>query len=145
MLSELCQELRNWFDRDQPHITGTFKISEGKITDTNFRNIIQTNQYFRIIGSVFNDGVHKYTDELSLTDETFTGSINLMAIPKAVLDLSKEIDDWVTKYADAAASPFNSESFGGYSYSKSGGGSSGSSGISWQSAFASKLNLWRKI
>lgn len=145
MLSELCQELRNWFDRGQPHINETFEIVDGKITNDNFISVIQTNQYFRIIGSVFNDGVHKYTDELSLTDETFTGSINLMAIPKAVLDLSTEIDNWITEYGAVAASPFQSESFGGYSYSKSSGRSSEGSDVSWQSAFASKLNLWRKI
>lgn len=148
MLSDLCQELKNWFDRDQPHINGTFEISDGKITTTDFTDVIQANQYFRIIGSVFNDGVHKYTNELALTDETFDGSIWLMAIPKAVLDLNKEIDDWITKYCGAdseAMSPFNSESFGGYSYSKSGGGSSDNPGASWQGAFASRLNLWRKI
>lgn len=145
MLSELCQELRNWFDRGQPHINGTFEIVDGKITTDDFINVIQTNQYFRIVGSVFNDGVYQYTQELSLIDESFTGSVWLMAIPKAVLDLSTEIDNWITEYGTAAASPFQSESFGGYSYSKSSGGSSGGSGVSWQSAFVSKLNLWRKI
>ena len=72
-----------------------------------------------------------------------------MAIPKAVLDLNKDIDDWITKYCsidNEAMSPFNSESFGGYSYSKSGGGSSSDNiGASWQNVFASRLNLWRKI
>lgn len=145
MLSELCQELRNWFDKGQPHLNKTFGISNGKITTDDFTDVIQINQYFRIVGSVFNDGVYKYTNTLQLTDETFEGSIWLMAIPKAVLDLDKEIDDWITNYGEVAKSPFSSESFGGYSYSKSSSGSSGDSGVSWQSAFASKLNLWRKI
>lgn len=149
MLSELCQELKNWFDRDQPHISSTFEISGGTIITTDFTSVIQPNQYFRIYGSVFNDGVHQYTDSLNLVDETFKGTVCLMAIPKAVLDLNKDIDDWVTKYCGAdseALSPFNSESFGGYSYSKSNGSSSGGSGgASWQSTFASRLNMWRKI
>ena len=148
MLSELCQELRNWFDRGQPHINGALEISSGKIITADFINVIQANQYFRIVGSVFNDGVYKYTNDLMLIDEVFDGSIWLMAIPKAVLDLDKEIDDWMTKYFNIdseAMSPFDSESFGGYSYSKSSGGSSGGSGVSWQNVFASKLNLWRKI
>lgn len=145
MLTELCQDLKNWFDRDQPHIVDTFEIRDGRIINDDFTNTIQTNQYFRIVGSVFNDGVHQYTDSLVLTDEVFKGSVNLMAIPKAVLDLSGEIDAWITKYGDAASSPYTSESFGGYSYSKSGTGSSGGNGSSWQSAFASKLNKWRKI
>ena len=150
MLSDLCQELKNWFDRGQPRIHGKFEISDGKIITTGFTDVIQTNQYFRIIGSVFNDGVYQYTDELVLIDETFDGAIWLMAIPKAVLDLNQDIDDWITKYCGAdseAMSPFSSESFGGYSYSKSGsgGGSSNNLGASWQDIFASRLNMWRKI
>lgn len=149
MLSELCQELKNWFDRNQPKLHGDFEISEGKITDETFIEAIQNNQYFRIISSVFNDGVYKYTNDLELINEKFNGSIWLMAIPKDVIDLSAEIDAWQAKYNNIdseAMSPFASESFGGYSYTKASGNSeSGSSNPSWQSVFASKLNLWRKI
>lgn len=146
MLSELCQELKNWFDRGQPRLYGAFEISDGKIVDADFINVIQNNQYFRIVGSVFNDGVYKYTDDLSLTDELFVGSIWLMAVPKIVVDLSAEIDAWIEEYGSAVNSPYSSESFGGYSYTKSSGGSNDqSSNPSWQSVFASKLSLWRKI
>lgn len=144
MLTELCQELKNWFDRGQPRIHGAFEIVDGKIVDTDFTDVIQDNQYFRIIGSVFNDGVHQYTNELGLTDEAFVGSIWLMAVPKAVIDLADEIDTWVTQYGDSVKSPYNSESFGGYSYSMA-SGSGSSSKPTWQSVFANKLNLWRKI
>ena len=147
MISELCRELRNWFDRDQPHLHGAFEIKNGTIQDKDFTDIIKNNQYFRITGSIFNDGVYQYTDKLVLTDELFVGSVNLMAIPKEVLDLSAEIDSWKEKYANLdseAMSPFNSESFGGYSYSKSSGGS-GVDSSSWQGVFASRLSKWRKI
>ena len=147
MLSELCQELRNWFDRDQPRVHGAFEISVGKITDEDFTSIIQNNQYFRIIGSVFNDGVHKYTNDLVLNDELFVGSIWLMAVPPAVVSLSDEIDSWVSKYGEGMNSPYSSESFGGYSYTKASrtGSGSGTTSPTWQSTFASRLNLWRKI
>lgn len=145
MLSNLCQELKNWFDRDQPKIHGAFEISNGKIIDEDFTDVIQNNQYFRIIGSVFNDGVYKYTNDLQLTDELFVGHIWLMAIPKEVLDLSNEIDEWISKYGENVNSPYSSESFGGYSYTKASSGSSGSSISSWQNAFATRLNVWRKI
>ena len=150
MISELCRELRNWFDRDQPHLHGAFEIKNGTIQDEDFTDIIKTNQYFRITGSIFNDGVYKYTNELQLTDELFVGSVNLMAIPTEVLSLSAEIDAWKDKYLgldSEAMSPFNSESFGGYSYSKSDAGNSGSGfgSSSWQGVFASRLNKWRKI
>lgn len=147
MLSEICQELKNWFDRDQPRLYGAFEISGGKLIDDDFVGVIKENQYFRIIGSVFNDGVYKYTEELELTDELFVGSIWLMAIPKEVIALSEEIDAWLQEYGGVLNTPYSSESFGGYSYTKaSGSGSGGSSANpSWQSIFGSKLNKWRKI
>lgn len=150
MLSELCHELKNWFDRGQPKIIGRFDIVDGKLLNDKFTSRIQENQYFRIIGSVFNDGVYCFTTKLELVDETFKGAIWLMAIPKEVIALSNEIDEWNKQYGSinsSAMSPFNSESFGGYSYTKSGAGQSSSNGnpSSWQSVFATKLNYWRKI
>lgn len=145
MLSELCQELKNWFDRDQPRIHGAFEIAEGKIVDQDFIDVIQDNQYFRIIGSVFNDGVYQYTNDLNLTDEIFIGSVWLMAIPKEVIALSEDIDKWLTENSEVMLSPYSSESFGGYSYTKRGSGNDSSDVSSWQSVFASRLNMWRKI
>lgn len=142
MLSELCQELKNWFDRGQPRLHGAFEISGGKIVDSDFTSIIQNEQYFRIIGSVFNDGVHREGDKL--IDEMFVGSIWLMAVPRDVMLLANEIESWNEKYSESVNSPFSSESFGGYSYTKAGGNAS-SSNPSWQSVFATKLNKWRKI
>ena len=149
MLTELCQELRNWFDRDMDKWQGSFTIENGELSD--FSDKLKTNQYYRIIGSVFSDGVHKFGDA-DLTDETFNGSVWAMAVPPAVIALASDIQAWIDKYGSGDAfsrSPFNSESWGGYSYSKStggsGGDSSGSKGGSWKAAFAYDLNKWRKI
>lgn len=149
MLTELCQELRNWFNRNMDKWDGDFVIEDGVLR--NFAGKLKPNQYFRIMGSVFNDGVHKY-GEGGLTDETFTGSIWAMAVPPAVIALSEDIDAWKARYGgedSVVRSPFNSESWGGYSYSKTGSGSgSGSDGSkigSWKAAFAYDLNRWRKI
>lgn len=141
MLTDLCQELRNWFEKDK-HF-GTFTISGGALSST----FLQDGQYFRIVGSVFNDGVWKYgTDGDQLTDETFDGAVWALAIPKAVLTLNDEIDAWIAEYGAVTANPYSSESFGGYSYVKASASGSGSSGnITWQNTFASKLNRWRKI
>lgn len=153
MLSEVCKEIRNWFD--QARYFGRFTIKDGVITSDNDGDMgIQANQYFRIVDSVFNDGVYKNDDTLSekLTNEVFNGAVWLMAVPKDFLDLVSEIEAWQAKYGgvdSASMSPFNSESFGGYSYSKSGGGSSSGDGTgnegTWQGAFAGRLNNWRKI
>ena len=145
MLTELCQELRNWFERKK--FFGTFTIEDGQIEVPD--GSLQNGQYFRIVGSVFNDGVHKYDpeSESQLVDEVFEGAIWSMGVPPAVVDLSERISEWVTKYGDSVSSPYQSESFGGYSYQKasSGQGNAGSSSPTWQSTFASELNRWRKI
>lgn len=143
MLSALCREIKNWFETEK--LFGDFVIKDGALT----LEKAQEGQYFRIVGSVFNDGVYQYP-ALNLSDEVFNGAIWLMAVPKEVIDLSNEIDEWNNLYGgidSALMSPYNSESFGGYSYSKSGGGSSDgtSKAGTWQGVFASRLNQWRKI
>jgi len=97
MLNAVCLEVRNFFDRNQPKIFGDIVISDGAITNADFLLDIQENQYFRIVGSVFNDGVYQYTDKLELTDEVFNGAIWLMAVPKDFLALVAEISDWQQK------------------------------------------------
>lgn len=149
MLTDICQYLKNWFNRkadgtDYPKYEGTFTIADGALQTS----VLANGQYFRIIGSLFNDGIHKYgTDQL--TDEVFDGVIWSLGIPPAVVQLAADIAQWQAKYGGSdseAMSPFQSESFGGYSYSKSGGGSSGDgSAGTWQSAFAKRLAPWRKI
>ena len=150
MLTELCQELRNWFEKEK--YFDTFTIEGGQLTDASY---LQNGQYYRIIGSVFNDGVHKYEPNNAkrevLHDEVFEGAVWAMAVPPTVVALSDKITAWMAKYGGAnssAMSPFQSESFGGYSYSKGSGGSSASGGSSvptWKSVFADELNRWRKI
>lgn len=145
MLAELCKELNNWdFQKRAVKYFGTFTIEDGSLDFDK----LQPDQYFRIVGSVFNDGIYKHP--AVLRDETFEGAIWAMAIPEEVVALAAEIKEWVAKYggADSAnMSPYNSESFGGYSYTKSGGGSSDgtSAAGTWQAAFKSRLNKWRKI
>ena len=145
MLTEICAELRNYFIRkpgEDIH-RGKFTISNGGIEALSF---LQAGQYFRIVGSVFNDGVHQFPDDM-LTDEVFEGEIWAMAVPPAVIALDSEISGWCASNAETLASPYQSESFGGYSYSK--GNSSGASGAggaySWKNQFSAKLSQYRRI
>ena len=147
MLTEICQYLRNWFARDI--LLGDFIISGNVLTYEDGGTLPLINsQYFRIVGSLLNDGVHKYGDVKDvLKDEPkFSGSVWMMAVPPTVIELSEDIDNWVQANTDAINSPYQSESFGGYSYQKgSGGGSINGNSITWQSQFASRLAPWRKI
>lgn len=150
MLTLLCEYLRNWFDEECAKYIATITIADGVISVRNSPIEFKQGQYFRIIGSVYNDGVHQYPDE-SLINETFAGAIWEMKVPREVVALAQEIAEWQEKYggvSSPAMSPFNSESFAGYSYTKSTGASGvdgSESATSWQSAFKARLNLWRKL
>lgn len=138
MLEQILRHLNNWFLLEIHE--GTFSVENGSIA----LPFLLTNQYFRIVGSVFNDGLHQYP-ATDLVDETFTGSVWALAVPKAVIDLSVEIEAWQEKNGEAAASPYQSESFGGYSYTKRSAGNDSGTFNGWQDAFRGQLNDWRKL
>ena len=144
MLTEICQYLKNWFDRGQPKFYGKFTLSDDELLfdGASIDSFIKDGQYIRIVGSVLNDGVYEYPLQ-GTNDETFDGAVWALAIPQAVIKLADDIKEWSVKYGTVEApamSPYNSESFGGYSYSKGGGAET-----SWQSVFASRLSQWRVI
>ena len=139
MLEQVLMNIRNWFTVDGGIHSGTFTIKDGGIT----LPFLADGQYFRICGSVFNDGLHQYP-ATDLADEEFSGTIWELAIPPAVVDLADEIGAWQEKNGEASASPCQSESFGGYSYSKATDSASGGA-VTWQSVFKRQLSAWRKI
>ena len=152
-MTELCSRIRNYFladysNTDKYIFHGTYTVAGGQMQALSF---LVPGQYYRVIGSVFNDGVWQYqpTGEApAMTDETFTGTIWAMSVPPAFLALAAEIEEWTVANADALNSPYQSESFGGYSYSKvSGGGAggSGSAGWSWENQFAARLAPYRRL
>lgn len=148
VLTELCAYLRNWFTGNEPRLSGTFTITVDHATEffgSDVSDYFKAGQYVRIVGSTFNDGVKCWNvDELE--PETFDGAIIGMAVPKEVVALAKEIKDWQDKYQDALNSPYQSESFGGYSYTRaSGNANTGASVASWHDVFAARLAPWRKI
>lgn len=141
MLEEILNYIHNYFEKEI--VPGTFTIDSGSIQ----LDFLQNNQYFRIVGSVFNDGIYQYPVD-NLINETFTGEIWAMAVPPSVIALLADIDNWVDKYGEVMNGPYQSESFGGYSYTKkSSGGQSnnGNDASDWRSVFRSRLNHWRKI
>lgn len=132
MLETVLMYLNNWFVVGR--YDDTYTIEDGGIT----LPFLVDGQYFRIVGSLFNDGVYQYPAEL--TDETFDGSVWALAIPKALLSTVDEITDWTAKNGDSG--PYTSESFGGYSYSKA----TNAKGVAvgWRDVFAAQLAPWKK-
>lgn len=140
MLTEICAEIRNYFltHREKDIHSGTFTISGGTLV----LDYLLEGQYFRIVGSALNDGVYQYP-ATELRDETFDGSVWAMSVPRSFVELAEEITGWVEKNADALSSPYTSESFAGYSYSKASGRNG--YGLAWQDQFATRLNAYRRL
>ncbi len=138
MLTEICAEIRNYFLLPGGVHTGVFTISGGSIAPLDF---LKNGQYFRIVGSAFNDGVYTYPT-YELTDEQFEGSVWAMAVPPAVVALAEEIKAF--KESDAGKpTPYTSESFANYSYTRA--SDANGAPVSWQSLYAKRLNPYRRI
>ena len=192
-LTDLCDEMNNWFDTKsdgtKDRVFGTFTIENGSIDLSGTG--IKPGQYYRIIGSVFNDGVWQYsipepedssepslgseetevtevTDVTDVTDDTedtentntaesddeepdeglvdevFDGAIWIMYVPRPVISLLADIQAWEDKYGPIVETPFNSESFGGYSYYKGYKNTMSTVASRWKSKFVERINKWRK-
>ncbi len=145
---EICLECKNFHCTDDDVFSGTYTIDGGQISDIDF---LADGQWFRIKGSKFNDGVYENKAEAlaELTPETFKGSIWAMNPPKAFLAVCKDVEDWKAKYSgvdSVAMSPYHSESFAGYSYTKgSGNGSDAYTSSDYMSVFADRLRKWRRL
>lgn len=141
MLEQVLDHIHNYFYTGAT-VTGSFTIENGTLTVEG----LQANQYYHITGSVFNDGIHKYPSD-DLTDETFSGTIYPMAVPKTMLNLVDEIEAWVEKYGDVMDSPYQSETvIGVYEYQRATTNRQNGESVSdWQMVFQKRLNPWRKV
>lgn len=140
-LEQVLYHIHNWFVYDETE--GYFQIQDGALPAS---ASVPEGAWYRIEGSLFNDGLHRSDDEL--VDETFDGTITVCAIPKGLILVAQEIAAWQEANGGAVEGPYASESFDGYSYTlkSDSGASSASGGLSgWRLAFRDRLNPWRKI
>lgn len=141
MLSEVCAYLRNYFYHGEPTI-GKIEIVNGALKEPYG---LKANQYFRIVGSMFNDGVYQYP-LTTLQDETFNGAVWGMAVPPELIALISEMEAWKTSNAYALNTPYQSESKADYSYSlKSSGNSADGGAMTVINQFSGRLARWRKL
>ena len=143
MLEQICGEIRNFFVKSVHK--GTFEIKGGVLTPSDF---LLDDQYFRIVGSVFNDGVYKngtaiLDSSLNIPhNEKFEGEVWAMAIPPAFIALANEIKEY-EESEKAKPSAYVSETFDSYSYTKSTG--KNGAPLRWQQVYAVMLSRWRKL
>lgn len=135
MLEQILSYLNNWFLVDV--YENKYIVKDGEIA----LPFLQSGQYFRIIGSVFNDGLHQYQSDY-LFDEEFDGVVWALAVPRDIASIAEEMELWQAKNGEAVSGPYQSESFGGYSYSKV-TGSKGSL-LTVFDVFSSRLSAYKK-
>ena len=137
VLEQVLRHIKNWFVLPGGAHPGRYQVRGGEIQ----LDFLARGQYFRVLGSVFNDGLYRWGPDMPLLeDEEFSGAVWALGVPKEVLALAGEIAAWREKYRETAESPYASESFGGYSYSKGEAGEKG-----WQGVFRARLNPYRKL
>ena len=143
MLAAVLDYLHNDFRREMT--SGTFAVENG-VLDVPELNA-PDGAYIRIFGSLFNDGIHlvgAHDDEL--TDETFTGTVWLLAIPTELINLVDEITQAVNAAKSETTSTnalYKSESFDGYSYTRM--TRADGSLMDWRDLYHDRLARWRKL
>jgi hypothetical protein len=161
MLDLVLRQLNNYFVQDWRD--GDFVVSEGELSlpflvsgTGGYTTLIDTQgnqytvpflvegQYLRITGSLANNGVYQFINgKISgLTDETFRGRVISLAIPKELTEIVGDMEKWVKEYGAFTKNPYQSESFGGYSYTKK--ANSNASSVTVWTAFESELKPFRQ-
>lgn len=146
MLTKICAYLKNYFETERR--IGEIKITDGAITCDGEPVALNDGQHFALFRDNFALGVYKAGEDIA--DKTFQGAVWPMDPPAAILEAAKWAEDWEAENGGATATangPFQSESFGGYSYTKATGGSTGSIGSSVfdQAQLKAMLAPYKKI
>lgn len=137
MLYEVLRYLRNFFPGMRWYVSNLQIGKDGFAFEE-----LKAGQYVLIEGSRYNDGIHIFGEEI-WEKESFSGYITELRIPKEVINISAEIENWIAKNAEAMASIHDSESFGGASFTMAKNASGAR--IGWQDAFRSRLAVWKKL
>ncbi|MCD8174990.1 MAG: hypothetical protein LUD41_03470 [Phascolarctobacterium sp.] len=159
MLEQVLTYLNNWFVRYT--YTGDVTVSEdgAVLAPSEAADVLQPGRWYRILDSDFYDGVYQVPEEQSEKEEpeeeaeeleeeeqseTLSCTLWALGVPAGLMRIVAEMEAWQAKYGDAASGPYQSESFGGYSYSKAGASSSGSGTATVWTQFADALAPFRR-
>lgn len=115
---------------------GDFTVSGGSLVGVE----VPDGAYFWVSGSTLNDGLHVAPDS-GMEDESFTGEVDVLAIPKTFQRVVENMSDWVKKHPSTG---YSSESFGGYSYSMPSNSKTGMAADVFD-VFRTSLNRWRRL
>lgn len=135
------KQVNNYFVNTEE--SGQYEIRNGIISLTETYLI---GQYIYLCGSILNDGLYLINDDLitldGSTDESFSGTIYGLRIPRSFLDLAKDIMAF-NESSEGQASNITSASFGIQSYSWATDANGNRAG--WETVFAKRLNQYRRM
>ncbi len=141
-VADVMRQCNNYFETG--YRATNYSISGGVISPN---DVLRPGMWIHISGSFFWDGVWKIGEGWKLEgakddapDDAFYGKIYFLAPPHEFLILCEEIATYTQK---SAVSPYQSETFGEYSYTKATGKNGGI--LSWQEAFADRLRPYRRM
>lgn len=141
-VADVMRHVNNFFETG--YRATTYSISGGILSPN---DVLRPGMWIYISGSFFWDGVWKIGEGWKLegapenaADDTFVGRVYFLAPPADFLALCDEIAEYNEKNA---VSPYQSESFGEYSYTRATGKDGGVLG--WQQAFADRLRPFRRM
>lgn len=140
-MEEILNYINNYFYKFG--VIGTFRIIDNKIY---LQGNYYKNQYIYIKGSVLNDGIYQVKEIVDgelvfdgLDDEKFDGAIYSLQVPKKLMEKVTEIIEFKTKNKPSG---MQSESFGGYSYTRA---SVNGKPMTWKDIYNDDLSPYRKI
>lgn len=142
MLGAVLSCINNRFECEP--VRGLWSVSAGELVPASGQDLpLASGQWYEIAGSALNDGLHERGEELLADEGEWRGTVTPLRVPSDLISLVEEIDAYQTAQ-DAAGGPYASESFGGYSYSRATDPATGLP-MTWEAAFRSRLNRWRKL
>jgi len=154
MLEQVLAHLNNWFVCYSYTGNVTVSADGAVLAPSEAAATLQPGKWYRILDSGFHDGVYQMPEEQSEKEEpeeeveepeeeeqskTFSCTLWTLDVPAGLLNIITEMEAWQAKYGDVVSGPYQSESFGGYSYSKAGVSSSNSGTATVWTQFADVL------
>ena len=133
-LERLLRQLNN--DFAEAVYRGTVRVCDGTLVQP----VPKAGWYYRLCGSPADDGVYLCTASGALHDGEFSGAVYMLAIPPEVRQLAEDIEAWCAEHENT---DYQSESFGGYTYTRFAGADG--TPLRWQQVFRARMNPWRKL
>lgn len=131
-VANVMRRCKNYFNRES--VSGTFVIVGGVLSPE------PLSEWVYIKGSRKNDGIRRITEENTLKDETFDGTVWHLYPTDEFISLCDEIARYT---AENAHTGVISESFGNYSHTDATGVTGGK--LTWQEAFSIDLQPYVRM